>query len=85
MARPYGVLHEFQLFDVLFFSEGNLNIKTRMPFGKARMILPRPMFDPALPMVSKVEPCKLLKKHTTVAIYELLEQINLVIKIIYLT
>lgn len=41
-------------------SEGNLNIKIRMPFVKARTILPRPMFDPAFPMVSKVAPCKLL-------------------------
>ena len=38
-------------------------MKTRMPFGKARMILPRPMFDPALPMISKVEPCELNSSH----------------------
>ena len=44
---------------LLFCSDGSLNIKTRMPFSKARMILPRPMFDPALPMISKVAPCKL--------------------------
>ena len=50
-----------------FCSEGNLNIKTRMPFGKARMILPRPMFDPAFPMISKVEPCKLFISFLSVA------------------